>query len=79
MVAELDAEQTSDPTAGENLVSVRRVAAQLDISVRQTWRLLKRDDRFPRARKLGRSTRFLAREVDAYAESLAPAADGRPA
>jgi len=52
------------------LVSVQYLANRLGVNVRTIWRLISGEKNFPKPVKIGRSTRFLLSEVNAYVEGV---------
>lgn len=58
-----------DITLGTVLLSVRKVAAMLDLSSRQIWRLVAAQQ-FPQPVRIGHSSRWFSSEIQAYLEKL---------
>ena len=56
-------------TTEDKLVSIDAVAKNLDISVRQVWRLIARGE-MPKPIKIGRSSKLFLSDIEAYMAKL---------
>jgi len=56
-------------TLGEKLLSVKKVAEIVDLSVRQIWRLVAAQD-FPQPVRIGNSRRWVLSDIQTYLDKL---------